>query len=68
MRKTTTTAVLTFGVVLLLAGTAFAVTKMCPNNCRGTADDAPLVGSSRANTIYDEDGNDRVLVAGARTP
>ncbi len=55
---------LTFGFVLLVAGTAFAVSKMCPDNCRGTADDDRLVGSSRANTIYAEDGNDRVLGRG----
>jgi Ca2+-binding RTX toxin-like protein len=54
----------TFGFVLLVAGTALAVTKMCPDNCRGTADDDKLVGSSRANTIYAEDGNDRVLGRG----
>ena len=43
--------VLTLGFVLLVAGTAFAVSKMCPDNCRGTAGDDRLVGSSRANTI-----------------
>ena len=37
---------------------------MCPDSCRGTADDDRLVGSSRANTLYAEDGNDRVLGRG----
>jgi Ca2+-binding RTX toxin-like protein len=60
MGRTAATIVLTFGVVLLVAGTAFAVNRMCPDNCRGTADDDRLVGSSRSNTIYAEDGNDRV--------
>ena len=64
MRKTAVLFALTFGFVLLVAGTAFAVSKMCPDNCRGTADDDRLVGSSRANTIYAEDGNDRVLGRG----
>lgn len=53
-----------FGYVLLVAGTAFAVSKRCPDNCRGTADDDRLVGGSRANTMYAEDGNDRVLGRG----
>ena len=52
---------LTFGVVLLVSGTAFAANKMCPGNCRGTAEDDRLVGSARMNTIYAEDGNDRVI-------
>jgi Ca2+-binding RTX toxin-like protein len=64
MRRTAATIVLAFGVVLLVAGTAFAVNRMCPDNCRGTADDDRLVGSSRSNTIYAEDGNDRVLGRG----
>ena len=64
MGKTAATIVLTFGAVLLLAGTAFAVTRRCPDNCRGTADDDRLVGSAQANTIYAEDGNDRVLGRG----
>jgi Ca2+-binding RTX toxin-like protein len=55
---------LTFGFVLLVAGTALAVNRMCPDSCRGTAGDDRLVGSSRANTIYAEDGNDRVLGRG----
>ena len=49
-----------FGVVLFAAGTAFAVNKMCPGNCRGTSEDDRLGGSARANMIYAEDGNDRV--------
>ena len=61
MRKAATMIALTFCVVLLVAGTAFAVNKMCPANCRGTAGDDRLVGSARANTIYAEDGNDRIL-------
>lgn len=61
MRKTTSSLALMFGVVLLLAGTAFAATKMCPDNCRGTAGNDTLFGSARANTIYAEDGNDRVV-------
>ena len=64
MRRTAATIVLAFGVVLLVAGTAFAVNRMGPNNCRGTAYDDRLVGSSRSNTIYAEDGNDRVLGRG----
>ncbi len=63
MRRIAATIVLTFGVVVLVAGAALAVTKMCPGKCRGTADDG-LVGGSRANTIYAEDGNDRVLGRG----
>lgn len=61
MRRTATTSALTLCVVLLLAGTALAVTRMCPGDCRGTADDDRLVGSAGANTIYAEDGNDRVV-------
>jgi len=38
-----------------------------PLQLRGVADDR-LVGSAQANTIYAEDGNDRVLRRGARTP
>lgn len=64
MKKTAILFALTFGFVLLVAGTAFAVNKMCPDNCRGTSGDDRLVGSSRANTIYAEDGNDRVLGRG----
>ena len=64
MRKTAATIVLALGVVLLVAGAAFAVSKVCPDNCRGTAGDDRLVGSPRANTIYAEDGNDRVLGRG----
>ena len=56
--------VLAFGVVLLVAGAAFAVSKVCPDNCSGTAGDDRLVGSPRANTIYAADGNDRVLGRG----
>jgi hypothetical protein len=56
MRRTATTIALTFGVVLSLAGTAFAVSKMCPGDCRGTGGDDRLVGTARANTIYAEDG------------
>ncbi len=63
MGKTAATIVLTFGAVLLLAATMFAVTRICPDNCRGMADDR-LVGSAQANTIYAEDGNDRVLGRG----
>ena len=59
---------LTFGFVLLVAGTAFAVSKMCPDNCRGTADDDRLVGSSRANPIYAEDDAAGSSAAAARTP
>ncbi len=55
---------LVFGFVLLVVGTAFAVSKTCPDNCRGTAGDDRLVGSARANTIYAESGNDRVLGRG----
>ena len=61
MRRTTTTTALTFCLVLLLAGTALAVTRMCPGDCRGTGGDDRLVGSARANTIYAEDGDDRVV-------
>ena len=64
MRKTAVTVVLAFGVVLLVAGAAFAVSKVCPDNCRGTAGDDRPVGSPRANTIYAEDGSDRVLGRG----
>ena len=64
MRKRAATVVLAFGVVLLVAGTAFAVSKVCPDNCRGTTGDDRLVGSPRANTIYAEDGNDGVLGRG----
>jgi serralysin len=64
MRKTAATIVFAFGVVLLVAGAAFAVSKVCPDNCRGTAGDDRLVGSPRDNTIYAEDGNDRVLGRG----
>jgi Ca2+-binding RTX toxin-like protein len=64
MRRIAATIVLTLGVVLLVAGTALAVTKMCPGNSRGKADDDRLVGSSRANSIYAEDENDRVLGRG----
>lgn len=51
MRRTAATIVFALGFVLLVAGTALAVTRMCPDDCRGTADDDRLVGSSRANTI-----------------
>jgi Ca2+-binding RTX toxin-like protein len=64
MRRTAATIVLAFGVVLLVAGAAFAVNKVCPDDCRGTAGDDRLVGSPRANTIFAEDGNDRVLGRG----
>ena len=64
MRKPAMFLALSFGFVLLVAGTAFAVNKMCPDNCRGTSGDDRLVGSSRANTIYAEDGNGRVLGRG----
>lgn len=64
MHKTAMMSALTFGFVLLVAGTALAVNRMCPDSCRGTAGDDRLVGSSRANTIYAEDGNDRVLGRG----
>jgi hypothetical protein len=37
MRRTATTIALTLGVVLFLAGTAFAANKVCPGDCRGTA-------------------------------
>jgi hypothetical protein len=68
MRKAAETILLAFGVVLLVAGAAFAVTRMCPDNCRGTAGDDRLVGNARANAIYAEARNDRVSAAGARTP
>lgn len=61
MRKAVAMGAPAFGVALLAAGTAFAVTKMCPGNCRGTGDDDRLVGSARANTIYAEDGDDSVV-------
>jgi len=64
MRETATTIVLMFCVALLLTGTPFAVTKTCPDTCRGTAGDDRLVGSARANTIYAADGNDRVVGRG----
>jgi Ca2+-binding RTX toxin-like protein len=62
VRRTIALLALTFGFVLLAAaGTAFAVSKVCPGNCRGTSGDDRIVGSARMNTIYAEDGNDRVL-------
>lgn len=51
-------------VLTLAAGTAFAVNKMCPHNCRGTGGDDRLVGSARGNTIHALDGGDRVLGRG----
>ena len=55
---------LMFGFVLLVAGTALAVNKMCPDNCRGTTGEDRPVGSPRADTIYAGEGNDRVLGRG----
>ena len=63
MGKTAATIVLSFGAVLLLAGTAFAVTRMCPDNCRGTADDDRLVAARRP-TRSTRRRNDRVLGRG----
>ena len=51
MRKTAATIFLTFGVVLLVAGAALAVTKMCPDNFRGTAGNGMLVGSARQHDL-----------------
>ena len=48
----------------LAAGTAFAVNKMCPHNCRGTSGSDRLVGSARGNTIHALAGSDRVLGRG----
>lgn len=64
MRKTAVSFALILGAVWLVAGTAFAVTKMCQDNCRGTGGDDRLFGSSRANTIYAEDGDDRIAGRG----
>lgn len=64
MRRTTALFALTFGFVLLLAGTAFAVNKMCAGDCRGTDGNDRLVGGARTNTIHAEGGNDRVLGRG----
>ena len=47
-------------VLVLAAGVAFAVNKMCPHNCRGTGESDRLVGSARDNTIHALDGSDRV--------
>ena len=55
---------LTYGFVLLVAGTALAVDRMCPDSCRGTSGDDRLVGSPPANTNYAENGNDRVFGRG----
>jgi Ca2+-binding RTX toxin-like protein len=51
-------------VLVLAAGAAFAVNKMCPHNCRGTGESDRLVGSARGNTIHALDGSDRVLGRG----
>ncbi len=45
----------------VVAGTALAINKMCPGDCRGTSGDDRLVGSVRDNVIYAEDGGDRML-------
>ena len=50
---------LTFGLVSLVAGTALAVNKMCPDYRRGTAGDDGAVLSSHA---YDP------LFCGTRSP
>ncbi len=46
MRKTAMLSALTFGFVLLVTGTEFAVNKMCPDNCRGTAGDDLVRGGT----------------------
>ena len=51
-------------VLVLAAGVAFAVNKMCLHNCRGTGESDRLVGSARDNTIHALDGSDRVLGRG----
>ena len=50
--------------MLLVAGTALAVNKICPDTCGGTGGEDRLVGSPRANTIDAGDGNGRVLGRG----
>lgn len=64
MRRIAVLFALTLGFLLLVAGTALAVNKMCAGNCRGTDGNDRIVGSARANTIHAEDGNDRVLGRG----
>ena len=51
-------------MLVLAAGVAFAVNKMCPHNCRGTGESDRLVGSARGNTIHALGGSDRVLGRG----
>ena len=54
----------TCGFLLLVAGMALAVNKMCAGDCRGTDGRDRLVGSARTNTIHAEGGNDRVIGRG----
>src|SRR3712207_4751038 len=45
----------------MFAGAVFAVSKTCPDDCRGTSDGDRIVGSARAQVIHGERGDDRVL-------
>ena len=64
MRRTVLLFLAATLALALAAGTAFAVNKMCPQNCRGTSEGDRLVGSARGNTIYALAGSDRVLGRG----
>lgn len=61
MKRFVFASMFVLSTTLSVAGAAFAVSKMCPGDCRGTAGNDRIVGSARAQTIYGERGNDRVL-------